>query len=101
MSDVFSHGLLSEPLHHMSFVFCHPFDVGLGLLYRLFQCQGGRAKTNMEVVFFKFLQLEEGDKKNKERKIKRLDFPSDTLRKIHCVFQWGCVASIPHATHTL
>lgn len=73
MSDVFSHGLLSEPLHHMRFVFCHPFDVGLGLLDHLFQGQGGRAKTNMEVVFFKFLQLEEGDKKkNKERKTKCL-----------------------------
>lgn len=65
MYDVFSHGLLSEPLHHMSFVFCHPFDVGLGLLYRLFQGQGGRAKTNMEVVFFKFLQLERETKREK------------------------------------
>lgn len=58
-SKVFSCDLLGEPPQHMFFVFSHPFDVGYGLLYGLFQGQGGGAKTNMEVVFFKLLQLEE------------------------------------------
>lgn len=57
--EVFSRNLLGEPPQHMFFVLSHPFDVGYGLLYGLFQSQGGGAKTNMEVVFFKLLQLEE------------------------------------------
>lgn len=58
-SEFFSCNLLGEPPQHMFFVFSHPFDVRYGLLYGLLQSQGAGAKTNMEVVFFKLLQLEE------------------------------------------
>lgn len=92
---VFSCGLLSKPLQHMSFVFCHPFDVGLGLLYSLLQGQGGWAKTKMEVVFFKFLQLKSDRKKQRKKKLNFCIFSSSlfSLRKIQYVFQCGCGAA--------
>lgn len=58
----------------MFFVFSHPFDVGYGLLYGLFQGQGGGAKTNMEVVFFKLLQLEEWQAAKESDESENLNF---------------------------